>query len=91
LRGKHLRPFRDDRTGHPGRDDRTRYEAAWTPASLAVHTQAVLQGASILAKATGDGQVARDSIDHLARYIELLFQPNGSATRAHHDATEHPR
>jgi TetR/AcrR family transcriptional repressor of nem operon len=66
-------------------------EAEWTPASLAVHTQAVLQGAFILAKATGDGQVARDSIDHLARYIELLFQPNGSATRAHHDATEHPQ
>jgi TetR/AcrR family transcriptional repressor of nem operon len=66
-------------------------EAEWTPASLAVHAQAVLQGAFILAKATGDGQVARDSIDHLARYIELLFQPNGSATRAHHDATEHPQ
>lgn len=53
-------------------------EAEWTPASLAVHTQAVLQGAFILAKATGDGQVARDSVDHLARYLRLLFQPAGS-------------
>lgn len=53
-------------------------EAEWTPASLAVHTQAVLQGAFILAKATGDGQVARDSVDHLARYLELLFQPGSS-------------
>jgi TetR/AcrR family transcriptional repressor of nem operon len=49
-------------------------EAEWTSASLAVHTQAVLQGAFILAKATGDGQVARDSVDHLARYLRLLFQ-----------------
>lgn len=65
--------------------------ADWTPASLAVHTQAVLQGAFILAKATGDGEVARDSVDHLARYIELLFQPNGCATRGRNDATEHPR
>jgi TetR/AcrR family transcriptional regulator, transcriptional repressor for nem operon len=66
-------------------------EADWTPASLAVHTQAVLQGAFILAKAIGEAQVARDSIDHLARYVELLFQPDGSATRAHHDRAEHPR
>jgi TetR/AcrR family transcriptional repressor of nem operon len=45
----------------------------WTPASLARHTQAVLQGAFILAKATGDREVARESVDHLRRYIELLF------------------
>lgn len=47
--------------------------ADWTPASLAAHTQAVLQGAFILAKASGDRDVARDSVDHLRRYIELLF------------------
>ena len=53
----------------------------WTAASLAVHTQAVLQGAFILAKATGDGQVARDSVDHLARYVRLLFEsPDQRAT-----------
>lgn len=66
-------------------------EADWTPASLAVHTQAVLQGAFILAKATGDGQVARDSVDHLARYLELLFQPARSADLFHHDTIEDPR
>jgi TetR/AcrR family transcriptional regulator, transcriptional repressor for nem operon len=66
-------------------------EADWTPASLAVHTQAVLQGAFILAKATGEARVARDSIDHLARYIELLFQRGASATQAGNDRTEHPR
>jgi TetR/AcrR family transcriptional repressor of nem operon len=49
--------------------------ATWTPRSLALHTQAVLQGAFILAKAKGDAAVAAESIDHLRRYIELLFQP----------------
>ena len=48
-------------------------KADWTPASLAAHTQAVLQGAFILAKATGDPDLVRDSVDHLKRYIELLF------------------
>jgi TetR/AcrR family transcriptional repressor of nem operon len=45
----------------------------WTAASLALHTQAVLQGAFILAKATGGAKAAADSIDHLKRYVELLF------------------
>ena len=42
--------------------------------SLALHTQAVLQGAFILAKAKGGPDVAAASIDHLRRYIELLFK-----------------
>lgn len=45
----------------------------WTAQSLALHTQAVLQGAFILAKGKGDAAVAAASIDHLRRYIELLF------------------
>ncbi len=45
----------------------------WTAESLARHTQAVLQGAFVLAKATGDARAARESVDHLARYIRLLF------------------
>ncbi|MGB5493420.1 MAG: TetR/AcrR family transcriptional regulator, partial [Sedimenticolaceae bacterium] len=48
-------------------------QADWTPASLARHTQAVLQGAFILAKATGDPEVARETVDHLRRYVEFLF------------------
>ena len=48
-------------------------EADWTPASLAAHAQAVLQGAFILAKATGNRAIARESVGHLRRYIELLF------------------
>ncbi len=41
--------------------------------SLAVHTQAVLQGAFILAKASQDRKDAIESIDHLKNYINILF------------------
>jgi TetR/AcrR family transcriptional repressor of nem operon len=47
--------------------------ATWTAKSLALHTQAVLQGAFILAKAKGGADIAISTVDHLRRYIELLF------------------
>lgn len=47
--------------------------ARWTPQSLALHTQAVIQGSFILAKAGGNVKYASDSIDHLEKYIQLLF------------------
>jgi TetR/AcrR family transcriptional regulator, transcriptional repressor for nem operon len=47
--------------------------ASWSVEGLALHTQAVIQGAFILAKAGNDLALARDSILHLRRYIELLF------------------
>jgi len=50
--------------------------ADWTAAGLARHTQAVLQGAFILAKAGGDRSFALESVDHLQRYIRLLFAPS---------------
>lgn len=50
-----------------------RMQPGWTAESLARHTQAVLQGAFILAKATGDRAVALESVDHLKRYIEMTF------------------
>ena len=49
-------------------------KADWTAESLALHTQAVLQGAFILAKAQGTAAVAADSVDHLHRYIEMLLE-----------------
>ena len=52
---------------------RYRVRAPWTAESLALHTQVVLQGAFILAKAKGSSAVAEASIDHLRRYVELLF------------------
>ena len=48
-------------------------EAEWTPRSLALYTQAVIQGAFILAKAQNDTAVAAASLDHLRRYLEMLF------------------
>jgi TetR/AcrR family transcriptional repressor of nem operon len=51
-----------------------------TAKSLALHTQAVLQGAFILAKAKNDPSIVNESIGHLRRYLELLFrnsQPPG--------------
>jgi TetR/AcrR family transcriptional regulator, transcriptional repressor for nem operon len=48
--------------------------AKWTAKSLALHTQAVLQGAFILAKAKGGAAIAVTNVDHLRRYIELLFK-----------------
>lgn len=44
-----------------------------TAADLAAHTQVVLQGAFVLAKAADDPQIALDSVAHLRRYFELLF------------------
>ena len=48
-------------------------EAPWSALSLAFHTQAVLQGAFILAKAKGGPEIARESVAHLRAYIEHLF------------------
>jgi TetR/AcrR family transcriptional repressor of nem operon len=47
--------------------------ADWTAKSLALHTQAVLQGAFILAKAGGGARMAAESVEHLKRYVRLLF------------------
>ena len=49
-------------------------DATWSAESLALYTQAVLQGAFVLAKAKGGPEVARDCVSHLRRYIECLFQ-----------------
>lgn len=62
---------------------RYRIRADWSARSLALHTQAVLQGAFILAKAKGDAAIAGESIDHLRRYIELLFRVPSNKERSH--------
>lgn len=50
----------------------------WDAASLARHTQAVIQGAFVLAKASGSAHAGRaiaiEQIDHLKRYVALLFR-----------------
>lgn len=47
--------------------------AAWSPESLGLYTQAVIQGAFILAKAKHGPEVAAECIGHLRRHLELLF------------------
>ena len=53
-----------------------------TAQSLALHTQAVLQGGFIIAKSTGDPRHAHAAIGHLKTYVELLFREkrDGDAT-----------
>lgn len=53
----------------------------WSARSLALHTQAVLQGAFILAKADGGPKVAVESVDHLRRYVGLLFGAKGPGNK----------
>jgi TetR/AcrR family transcriptional repressor of nem operon len=48
-------------------------DADWSPESLARHTQAVLQGGFVLAKALNDPQAALDAIAHLKRYVRALL------------------
>lgn len=56
-------------------------DASWSAESVALYTQAVLQGAFILAKAKNGPEVAGDCLDHLRRYLELLFnQPQQKET-----------
>lgn len=45
---------------------------------LAYYIQAVLQGAFIMAKAKGSPEIARDSVAHLKRYVEMLFKKEES-------------
>src|SRR5438270_8463181 len=47
--------------------------AAWTAESVGTFIQAVLQGSFIFAKAHQGPQVAHANIEHLRRYLELLF------------------
>lgn len=48
-------------------------DAPWSARGLARFTQAVLQGAFVMAKAENGHGVAAESLAHLRRYLELLF------------------
>jgi TetR/AcrR family transcriptional regulator, transcriptional repressor for nem operon len=57
--------------------------AAWTAEGAALFSQAVLQGAFILAKAKHGPKVAADCLDHLRRYFETLL-PIGALKHGSH-------
>jgi TetR/AcrR family transcriptional repressor of nem operon len=50
-------------------------DAPWSAESLGLYTQAVLQGAFILAKAKDSPDVAADCLAHLRRYLETQLSP----------------
>jgi TetR/AcrR family transcriptional repressor of nem operon len=50
----------------------------WTAESLALYIQAAIQGAFVLAKARHNSDVAMACLDHLRRYLELLFTESKS-------------
>jgi TetR/AcrR family transcriptional repressor of nem operon len=56
-------------------------DGQWSADSLAKYMQAVIQGAFILAKAHKGPAVAADCLDHLHRYIRLLFSQTKKATQ----------
>jgi TetR/AcrR family transcriptional repressor of nem operon len=51
-------------------------DADWSSESLALYTQAALQGSFILAKAQGSSDIAAQCIVHLRRYLQGLLTPN---------------
>ncbi|NUO77207.1 MAG: TetR/AcrR family transcriptional regulator [Lysobacter sp.] len=55
------------------RRDRGIVARGWSAQSLARYTQTVIQGGFVLAKAGNDPELARESLDHLDRYIRQLF------------------
>jgi TetR/AcrR family transcriptional repressor of nem operon len=48
-------------------------DAPWSAEGLGLYTQAVIQGAFILAKARNGPEVAVTCLEHLRRYLEMLF------------------
>lgn len=54
----------------------------WSAESLALYVQASIQGAFILAKAKHGSEIASACIDHLRRYVELLFNPSPAKQNA---------
>ena len=48
-------------------------DATWGAEGLGLYTQAVIQGAFILAKAKNGPEIARECLGHLRRYLEMLF------------------
>ena len=56
-------------------------DRSFSAESLALYIQAVLQGAFILAKAKQGPAVAADCLDHLRRYLQMLFAARQSTAK----------
>jgi TetR/AcrR family transcriptional repressor of nem operon len=55
-------------------------DAPWSAGSVGYFMQSVLQGAFIFAKVKQSPQVARESLAHLRRYLEMLLDPSPTQT-----------
>ncbi len=62
-------------------------QSSWTAASLALHIEAVLQGSFILAKARQGPSAAIACLDHLHRFLTLLFARPPAAPSARPSST----
>jgi TetR/AcrR family transcriptional repressor of nem operon len=58
-------------------------DAPWSTASLGYFIQSVLQGAFIFAKAKQGPDVVRESLAHLRRYLEAIFNQPHNKKRKH--------
>ena len=56
--------------------------ATWDADTLALYTQAVIQGAFILAKAQGKAEIAAQCIEHLRCYVEGLLTPGSPFSKS---------
>ncbi len=50
-------------------------DATWDPETVALYTQAVIQGAFILAKAQGSATIAAQCIEQLRNHVKTLLSP----------------
>jgi len=57
--------------------------APWSAEGLGLFTQAVMQGAFVLAKARHGPAIAVECLAHLRRYLELQFRPPNSKISKH--------
>lgn len=65
-------------------------DGQWSAASLAAYMQAVIQGALILAKAQQGPAVATACLEHLRRYIQMLFSQPRKSKGHHSDGRRNP-
>ncbi|MFN3326931.1 MAG: TetR/AcrR family transcriptional regulator [Bryobacteraceae bacterium] len=56
-------------------------QADWSVEGLARHTQVVLQGSFVLAKALHEPKVVHEAIEHLKRYVEQLLPVKKKGTK----------
>lgn len=59
-----------------------------TAGSVARHSQAVLQGSFVLAKAADDPAIVIDNLDHLTRYLTTILQPINGRSNSSAEANE---